>query len=110
MGVDRSAIYAPLVPWLRERAWELGYSLGLHGSMRRDLDIIAAPWIQDACGAEMLAHELAATADGVVTVRGQDGKPKPHGRTAWVIYLWRAPTDALGAPYIDLSVMPRWAA
>jgi hypothetical protein len=37
--------YTSLLPELRRVAREYGYELGLHGSMTRDLDLIAAPWI-----------------------------------------------------------------
>lgn len=79
-----------------------GYAIGVHGSQMRDLDLIAAPWTDDACTALRLAEEVATALPGVVHVRA---KPKPHGRTSWTIiprYRWGGDLW-----YIDLSVMPR---
>lgn len=44
--------------WRTARAQ--GYSVGLHGSMRRDCDLIAAPWIEEAASAEDLIAALCA--------------------------------------------------
>lgn len=35
-----------------------GYAIGLHGSMKRDVDLIAAPWTDDAMPAHALVSEL----------------------------------------------------
>ncbi|HEX7769625.1 MAG TPA: hypothetical protein VF422_06315 [Dokdonella sp.] len=90
---------------LRDAARELGYAISVHGSLTRDIDLIACPWTEHAAS----AHELAAAViDTIKTVNGialdptDDANPrtKPHGRLAWSIHLG-------GGPYVDLSVMPR---
>jgi hypothetical protein len=35
---------------MREEARRLGYTLAVHGSMKRDIDLVAVPWIQKAAG------------------------------------------------------------
>ena len=98
----RRTAYLPLTfAWLYAsflvpRARDLGYSLCIHGSMSRDLDLVAVPWTDDAVGADELARSLAEEAGGAITDPAVD---RPHGRRAWVIHLG-------SGPYIDLSVMP----
>ena len=104
-----------LIPLLRERAQELGYALGVHGSLARDIDLIACPWTCAAVPAGDLAEALRQVAErevewafleddqGAATpeyfLKGCPGA-KPHGRLTWAFFL-------PGGPYIDLSVMPR---
>lgn len=101
--------YAFLYTDLVRVARNHGYALAIHGSMERDLDIIACPWVDDAVSAEELAEAIAEEASGVLLVdhdggkrQGRDPEQKPHGRLSWSIHLG-------GGPYIDLSVMPREA-
>jgi hypothetical protein len=83
----------------------VGYALAFHGSLLRDIDIIAAPWTAEAVAAEDLAKLVAETVDGFIrpydAPRERRLRRKPHGRRAFVIYV--------GGTYIDLSVMPRRA-
>lgn len=90
--------------WLRavQVARNHGYAIGLHGSMNRDLDMIAVPWTEEASPAEDLVEairvdlsgELLREPNGAITVE------KPHGRRAWGIRLPHSHA------YVDLSVMP----
>lgn len=100
-------IYAQLLPRIRKAAKGLGYALAIHGTMARDLDIIAVPWTDEAVSAEDLVKTIAEAVDGYVigdTMHrgGVDEPPtkQPHGRLSWNI-CWG------GRPFIDLSVMPR---
>jgi len=86
-------------------AWRHGYALALHGSMERDLDLIAVPWTDDAAEPKKL---IAAFCRFIVSQAMVDYKPgrlkatkKPHGRMAYVL-----PIGHHGH-YLDLSVMPR---
>lgn len=99
---------------IRAVARGLGYAIGLHGTLSRDFDLIAAPWSEDAKPAAELAEAIRALIGGYIAVR-ELGDPdkgmtrKPHGRMAWSIHF---PYDAEayklagGCAYIDLSVMP----
>ncbi len=107
-----------LLPALREIARRHGYALAVHGSLKRDIDLIACPWRDGACDATALAGELfraselitgyATWPSGWSAMSAFDPpsgalpnpEKKPHGRLGWMIFL-------SGGPYIDLSVMPR---
>lgn len=111
-----------LLPVLREIARRHGYALALHGSVERDIDLIACPWRDGACeAAEMMSDFFAACLailgyaawSGGWTEKAAQGKDwtpppgslpnpdrKPHGRRGYVILLG-------GGPYLDVSVMPR---
>ena len=96
--------FASYYPILCEVAREHGYCLALHGTMARDLDLLAVPWTDEAVPAEELVEALwgricwISTKDKVVT----GPEDKPHGRRAWCLPM-------MGGAYMDLSVMPRVA-
>lgn len=102
----RAPVYAYLVPLLSAAARRVGYAVAVHGSMARDLDVVAVPWTDEAVSAEaLLAAILASCGFTVDSIHGRSvigPGAKPHGRKAWTI-----PLD--GGCYIDLSVMPRRA-
>ncbi len=90
----------PAVPDLRliwKLAREVGYAVGVHGSLKRDFDLIAAPWTDQAVSTTdfvgHMAKGLPASIVGVNTA-------KPHGRTAVILQIdgWFKP--------IDLSILP----
>lgn len=108
---DSRPLYEKLIEPLRARARELGYALAVHGTLKRDIDLIACPWIEEAGTADALAQALyevcVELTDGGCIMRDLDpwhleGCPghKPHGRLCWTIHFG-------GGPYIDLAVMPR---
>jgi hypothetical protein len=104
---------ARLLGPLRETARENGYALLVHGSLKRDIDLVAVPWAHDAVPQIVLAEAIRLKAAevnpiGVAFIKPdeddqfhRDGCPgmKPHGRLCWGFHLG-------GGPYIDLSVMP----
>ena len=103
------AWYAHIYKQIERIAWRHGYALALHGTMSRDLDVVAIPWTEDASDQK----KLIATIDKAIvnpewrrstkTVkRGCPvGTEKPHGRKAYAIMF-----DHDGS-YVDISVMPR---
>ena len=105
--------YASLLPRLTTVARERGYALAVHGSMRRDLDLIAVPWTNDAMNPLGLVRALCRACGGNLAhkshrqVMGEayEEKPieKPHGRLSYSIYLSDEGGDG---PYLDVSVMP----
>jgi hypothetical protein len=101
------SIYSQLLPDIRAKAKELGYAIALHGSMARDFDLFAIPWVEEAVDANVLVQMIADEVDGYVigdmSCRGkisQEPTPQPHGRMSWNI-CWG------GNAFIDLSVMPK---
>lgn len=100
--------YLSRLPAIRAAAHALGYAIGLHGSCRRDLDLIAAPWRDGAADADTLAHAVAQAACGIDRAGSYDWEQKPAGRLATSIPIcWPAWHGQVGAGHIDLSVMPK---
>lgn len=105
-------LYEELIGPLRETARANGYAIGVHGSLARDIDLIAVPWTAEAVDELELAEALRKTAEGITGAafisphedcdHMRNGMPgfKPHGRRVWSFHLGHG-------PYIDLSVMPR---
>ncbi|HEY9219576.1 MAG TPA: hypothetical protein VIO94_16125 [Phenylobacterium sp.] len=81
---------------IRSLAREVGYAIGVHGSLERDLDLIAAPWREDAVTATQLAEHIAAGINGRVLAP----EHRPLGRWSCNIQIdgW--------FKLIDLSVAP----
>jgi len=95
----RPIAYVLHVPRLTETARQHGYALAVHGSLQRDLDLIAVPWSEVASSPEDLIMALCQRVGGFM-MPNEEAMEKPHGRKAWIIHL--------GAGlYIDLSIMPR---
>lgn len=95
---------------LRVVARECGYTLGVHGSLQRDLDLVAVAWTPEAVSADQLVATLCEKTtlrerpgnvydDGRVT---DNPEPKPWGRIAWSLSGCPQPWG-----YVDLSVAPR---
>jgi hypothetical protein len=47
------------LPRIRTAAKELGYAIALHGTLTRDLDLLAVPWIEDAAEPMALVKVIA---------------------------------------------------
>lgn len=113
----RASFYSWIIPRVTEIARERGYALGVHGSLGRDLDLVAVPWVDYAKSAEELIEAIRADLGGIIIESGTKGgrynpttggfdeviitnpSSKPHGRLAWNIHL------ECGA-FLDVSVMP----
>lgn len=113
-----SIYYLQLLPDIREAAKACGFAIGLHGSMTKDFDLIAAPWTADAKSPEELIEAIRVAVDGKIIPTGTKGgrwskelnqfvdaiienpQKKPCGRLAWNIQL------GAGA-VLDVSVMPK---
>ena len=104
-----------LLPCIRGAAQASGYAIGVHGSMVRDLDLIAAPWADNAADAHDLidAIRVAIEAEVGSCYRCARDHPdasgaKPHGRMAFNLYSGHVVRTPQGAyPFIDISVMPK---
>ena len=98
------AAYAALITPIRRVAERFGYAVAQHGSLARDIDLVAIPWTDEAVAPELLVEaiaELVKSYEGgsFGTVDADCPRDKPHGRRAWSIHGWQY--------YIDLSIMPR---
>ncbi len=110
-------LYAYYFLQLKEIARDMGYNLVVHGSMARDLDLIAIPWVDDPKPELELIHELHRAITGYVaspeTWKSVYMFSKlPGGRNSYVINVNRRQTDWDGnyqedpQYYIDISVTP----
>ncbi len=96
-------IYCVLFPAIVEAGRKVGYAITVHGSLQRDMDLVAVPWTNEAVEAKALVDAVMEACTGYLEEprNGRDPMLKPHGRLAWSIHI------DTGA-YIDLSVMPRY--
>lgn len=95
--------YAMLIPLAQRIARPFGYAIAVHGSMNRDLDLVAIPWVDDAVEAEVLVEEMVKKFSPFLDYEGfkmPTPTVKPHGRRSWSIVMH-------AGCYIDISVMPR---
>ncbi len=74
-----------------------GYAIGVHGSLIRDVDLIAAPWASHCATPDELAQAIADEIGTSVKER----RTRAHGRIGYVVLL-----PGRDRPnYINLSVM-----
>ncbi len=102
----RERFYESLKPIIKDAAWNCGYAVGFHGSLKRDMDVMAMPWIEHASSPEDLRDAIAGATGGHAYARWT---PKPHGRLACSI-IFQTHVDYKHKwpnPWVDLSVMPR---
>lgn len=96
--------FAYMIPVLTEIAQENGYTIAVHGSMHRDLDLIAIPWTDQAVAANVLVNKIMErlVLCNLLSAHGnyRDPVSMPHGRLVWTILLG-------GHAGIDFGVMPR---
>lgn len=106
LAKDFPAVYAWIYPVVAEVGREHGYAVAIHGSLARDLDLIAVPWTDEAClPADLIAAVIrrvhAMDEDEAATAAAGPGwgpTLRPHGRLSWAIPL------GIGA-YLDISVI-----
>jgi len=95
-----AAVYAKMLPVAIEKGW----CLSVHGSMARDADFVAVPWVLEAVTPEELVDALAHEIKWFK--RDDQGEPgkKPHGRLAYTI--WDPESFGDTSRWIDLAVFP----
>ena len=88
----RPSYYAQIFFDLKEIAFRYGYNLVLHGSMNRDLDLIAIPWAKTVKSHINMIKAFYKYL-GVKIYYTQVGKlhitEKPHGRIVHTINIYR---------------------
>lgn len=94
--------YAPLYaaacyPILAKIFVTHGYALAVHGSLGRDLDLIAVPWVDKP--SDIPTVIAAVHAECAVRIIG-DPEQKPHGRIAYTLSV------GFGECAVDLSFIP----
>lgn len=96
-GIDLVTPPSPALAPLILRAYLHGYTLAVHGSLHRDLDLIAVAWTDEAESPETLVAMLCEHEE-LIHVGGWTHRP--HGRVAVTLRTrgWNKP--------IDLSIIP----
>ena len=108
---EMQAFYLSRLPAIREAAKEHGYAIGVHGSQRRDFDLMAMQWSADASDKDSLARAIADAACGIRREGAYDWEQKPSGRVATSIPIcWTAHDNPdfdnmISAGHIDLSII-----
>lgn len=96
------SFYATIWESIRKIVYEHGWGAGLHGSLSRDMDIIAIPWSEDAINADTLIDIIIEKCfeNNILAKYGKQviRNSKPHGRICYAIPI----TEEL---YLDISIM-----
>lgn len=89
----KPSLYAYYFEALKEIAFEYGYNLVLHGSLNRDLDLIAIPWQEKVEPYFPMIEQFAETLGGEILEESQEDRDvfaaKFHGRYNYVININR---------------------
>lgn len=93
-----SPAYVALYPMLTEIAREHGYALAVHGSVKRDFDLVAVPWEGIPTHPEVLFDSMRKAIAKHWDVAAQGPELKPHNRFAWSLTLG-------SGSYLDISIM-----
>lgn len=104
-GAYNRALLDLILPPMRRAAREAGYAITVHGSLNRDIDLVAIPWAEHGVWTidaliETLVGAVRATI-GRCFCHEKEWTVKPHGRRAKILLAWCGESTA----QIDLSVM-----
>lgn len=92
----RAAFYACMWDDLRNAAMNCGWALGLHGSLSKDMDIMAMPWCDGAITDEEMINELRLCfAGNEIKVYISD---MPNNRRVFTLSIW-------GDFYLDINII-----
>ena len=89
---------ARIIEPVRAAAFECGYAIAIHGTLDRDIDLIAIPWIEVTASVEVLLAKVCRAARGRADIQGW--RQRPHGRLVRIINLEQG-------EYIDFSITPK---
>lgn len=115
-GAYNRALLELILPPMRLSAKDGGYAITVHGSLNRDIDLVAIPWrTHNVCTADQLVISLCGAVRGITgrcnfqTNRDLeksdsivDFTQKPHGRKAATLMVWCGENSA----NLDLSIVP----
>jgi hypothetical protein len=103
---EMQEFYLSRLQAIRLAAHEHGYAIGVHGSQRRDFDLMAMQWREGASDKDTLAHAIAEAACGISRDGPYQWEQKPLGRVATSFPIcWTEWSDMISAGHIDLSVI-----
>lgn len=105
--------YATCFEQLKTIAHLFGYNLVLHGSVDRDMDLIAIPWAYQIKPATDMVNAMVEYLGGHIMEEGEDAREtfakNHHGRRNFIINLNRGGKQTNYEDpqwYIDLSITP----
>ena len=86
----RAAFYACLWEDFRNAALDCGWALGLHGSLNKDMDIMAMPWVENAKPVEKLieAIENCLTKPDEKVFETEITNSKPNNRVVYTVHIY----------------------
>lgn len=101
-GAFITSLLGATLPQIREAARFQGYAVAVHGSLKRDIDLIAVAWTDQAKPADDLVKAVCGAVGGVLgnCFRLTELSEKPHGRLTCTL------VHPGFAGEIDLSVIP----
>jgi hypothetical protein len=99
--VAETSAYWEVLPVMRDMARRLGWCLALYGPLRRDLDMIAVPWSEEAVPYNELLCELVRTFGGKYSNETLEALPARNDMT--ILCRKRLLRD--NGSYIDVSVI-----
>jgi len=109
----KPGLYSLFYEHLKQIAYEYGYNLVIHGSLNRDLDLIAIPWIDEPRDEQEMVKDMQMWLTGMYYLDGKGNVPftvLPGNRHSYVIELNRGNKKgewlrfADEQYYIDLSI------
>jgi hypothetical protein len=111
----KPSYYAIMFEPLKAIALKYGYNLVLHGSLNRDMDLIAIPWNQELGSVEGMINEFCEYVGG--KIHPMEKPNAPHGRKWYIIDIYRGGYEQSRGisemvyhedpqTYIDISVTP----
>lgn len=92
------ALYSHRLAEIQSIARGSGYAIAVHGSMQRDLDLIAVPWVDWAVSPKMLVARMCSLLN-LSCDQLTNPEKRCHGRLVWTLMMG-------GTCFMDLSVMP----
>lgn len=104
-GAYNRALLDLILSPMRRTAKDVGYAITVHGSLNRDIDMVAIPWIEHVSADPDELVDLLAGAIRGVTGRcyaRDEWTKKPQGRVAKTLMVWCGENTGM----LDLSVMP----
>lgn len=93
----KPSLYSFYFEVIKEIGLKYGYNIVLHGSLNRDLDLIAIPWEETIGDKEQMINDISEAIGGNILMQNRsidniDGDRfglKPHGRIVYIININR---------------------
>lgn len=88
---------AAMYPQLAEVAQAKGYALCVHGSLHRDFDLVAVPWVEKPATSRAVVDAIK---DVFAVCEVGEPETKWHGRECWTLAV------GFGECFLDLQFTP----